>query len=114
MSADEALDSRLDPLIHEPARLLAVSVLNECEVVNFNFLLATTGLTRGNLSTHMRKLVEGGYVEEMKQIIDRKLRTEYRLTKGGRQAFTNYRKVWTAITNGSGSTSSTRSKEKVK
>jgi len=100
MSADEALDSRLDPLIHEPARLLAVSVLNECEVANFNFLLSTTGLTRGNLSTHMRKLVEAGYVEEKKEIVDRKLRTEYRLTKVGRQAFDRYRAAWQDITNG--------------
>lgn len=112
MSADRPLDAPIDPLIHEAARLVIVSVLNECEVANFNFLLATTGLTRGNLSTHMRKLVEGGYVAETKEIIDRKLRTEYRLTKAGRQAFTNYRKVWTTITNGSGSKSSTPSKEK--
>jgi DNA-binding PadR family transcriptional regulator len=74
--------------------------LNECQVANFNFLLATTGLTRGNLSTHMRKLVEGGYVDETKEIVNRKVRTEYRLTKAGRQAFKKYRSAWTAITNG--------------
>src|SRR5262249_29216028 len=91
MSADPPVDARLDPLIHEAARLVVVSVLQECDVANFNFLLATTGLTRGNLSTHMRKLVEAGYVAETKEIIDRKLRTEYRLTKAGRQAFMKYR-----------------------
>lgn len=100
MSSDQSLDTRLDPVIHEAARLVVVSVLQECEVANFNFLLATTGLTRGNLSTHVRKLVEAGYVEETKQIIDRKLRTEYRLTKAGRQAFTQYRTAWLALTGG--------------
>jgi DNA-binding HxlR family transcriptional regulator len=100
MSADRSLDAQLDPLIHEAGRLVVVSVLNECQVANFNFLLATTGLTRGNLSTHMRKLVEGGYVDETKEIVDRKVRTEYRLTKTGRQAFKKYQGAWTAITNG--------------
>ena len=55
----------LDPLIHEVARLVIVSVLNECESADFNFLLGTTGLTRGNLSAHMAKLVAAGYVEEV-------------------------------------------------
>jgi DNA-binding HxlR family transcriptional regulator len=100
VSADESLDARLDPLIHEAGRLVIVSVLNECDVANFNFLLSTTRLTRGNLSTHMRKLVEGGYVDETKEIIDRKLRTEYRLTKTGRSAFKKYRNAWIEITNG--------------
>jgi DNA-binding HxlR family transcriptional regulator len=101
MSPAVPLDARLDPLIHEAARLVIVSVLNECEVANFNFLLSTTGLTRGNLSTHMRKLVEAGYAEETKEVVDRKLRTEYRLSKAGRQAFARYRSAWQSITNGS-------------
>ncbi|MEX0611772.1 MAG: transcriptional regulator [Pirellulales bacterium] len=100
MTADQSLDARLDPVIHEAGRLVVVSVLNECQVANFNFLLATTGLTRGNLSTHMRKLVDAGYVDETKEIVDRKVRTEYRLTKTGRQAFKKYRNAWSAITNG--------------
>jgi DNA-binding transcriptional ArsR family regulator len=101
MNEDNPLDAQIDPLIHEAARLVIVSVLNECKVANFNFLLATTGLTRGNLSTHMRKLVEGAYVEETKEIVDRKLRTEYRLAKAGRRAFIDYRRAWLEITNGS-------------
>ena len=100
MSNGPTPDSRLDPLIHEAARLVIVSVLNECAVANFNFLLSATGLTRGNLSTHMRKLVAAGYVEETKEIVDRKPHTEYRLSKVGRQSFRNYRKAWQEITNG--------------
>jgi len=39
-------------------------------------------------------------VNETKEIVNRKVRTEYRLTKTGRQAFKKYRSAWTAITNG--------------
>src|SRR5262245_50905025 len=104
MSVAQSPEVRLDPLIHEAARLAVVSVLNECDLANFSFLLATTGLTRGNLSTHMRKLVEAGYVDETKEIVDRKVRTEYRLTKTGRQAFAKYCTAWRALTNGSHAT----------
>jgi DNA-binding HxlR family transcriptional regulator len=90
----------LDPLIHESARLALVSVLNECQVVDFNFLLGTTALTRGNLSTHMARLVAAGYVQETKEFIDRKPHTEYRLTPMGRTAFKQYREAWRRLTAG--------------
>jgi len=90
----------LDPVIHEAARLSIVSVLSECGLASFNFVLGTTGLTRGNLSAHVAKLVAAGYVEESKQIVDRKLLTEYRLTDAGRKAFDQYRAEWTKLTSG--------------
>ena len=93
-------DPGLDPLIHEAARLVIVSVLNECQVADFNFLLGTTGLTRGNLSVHMARLVAAGYVEEAKEFVDRKPHTEYRLTTAGRGAFKRYRKAWRQLTGG--------------
>ena len=88
----------LDPLIHEAARLTIVSVLNECDVADFNFLLGAAALTRGNLSVHMAKLVAAGYVEEAKEFLDRKPHTEYRLTAAGRAAFKRYRKDWRRLT----------------
>lgn len=88
----------LDPVIHEAARLAIVSVLSECGSASFTFILGTTGLTRGNLSAHAAKLVAAGYVEETKQIVDRKLLTEYRLTAAGRKAFAHYREQWTRLT----------------
>jgi DNA-binding MarR family transcriptional regulator len=75
-------------------------VLNECESSDFNFLLGTTGLTRGNLSAHMAKLVAAGYVEEVKQFVDRKPLTQYRLSPVGRGAYTKYRADWSELTNG--------------
>ena len=91
----------LDPLIHEATRLTIVSVLNECGAASFNFVLGATGLTRGNLSSHMVRLVSAGYVEENKQIVDRKMLTEYRLSSVGRKAFVNYRAEWTKLTKSS-------------
>jgi DNA-binding MarR family transcriptional regulator len=90
----------LDPLIHESSRLVIVSVLNECQVADFNFLLGTTALTRGNLSTHMARLVAAGYVRETKEFVDRKPHTEYRLTPAGRAAFRRYRDAWRRLTAG--------------
>ena len=98
----EPLPAALDPVIHEAARLTIVSVLSECGAASFNFVLGTTGLTRGNLSAHAGKLVAAGYVDESKRIVDRKVLTEYRLTPAGRAAFTRYRAEWTRLTNGTG------------
>jgi len=92
----------LDPVIHEAARLAIVAVLNECGEASFNFVLGTTGLTRGNLSAHATKLIAAGYVEERKRIVDRKALTEYRLTDAGRKAFTRYRSDWDRLTSGKG------------
>ncbi|HUX01282.1 MAG: transcriptional regulator [Phycisphaerae bacterium] len=77
---------------------MIVSVLAECETADFNFLLGTTGLTRGNLSAHMARLVSAGYVCESKTFLDRKPHTEYRLSPAGRKAFNQYLKSWRRLT----------------
>lgn len=85
-------------MIHEAARLKVMTVLNEVALADFTYLLIATGLTRGNLSTHMAKLVGGGYVEERKGFVDRKPRTEYSLTTVGRTAYRRYLKAWRRLT----------------
>jgi len=100
MTAPAGTPPGLDPLIHEAARLVIVSVLAECQVADFNFMLATTRLTRGNLSRHMARLIEAGYVRETKEFVNRKPHTEYRLTSAGRGAFKRYRKAWRQVTGG--------------
>jgi len=94
------IEVELDPLIHESNRLKIMSVLVECEVADFGFILNATALTRGNLSSHMAKLVQAGYIEEKKDFIERKPHTEYRLTPEGRNAYVKYRKQWRSITGG--------------
>jgi len=88
----------LDPVIHEAARLQLVAVLNECECADFNFLLGLTGLSRGNLSAHMAKLVTAEYVEEKKEFVGKLPHTEYRLGDKGRKAYRLYLDAWKKIT----------------
>ena len=83
---------KIDRVIHEPARLLIMAQLFVVEGADFLFLMRQTGLTEGNLSSHMSKLEKAGYVEVEKEFVDRKPRTMLRLTDEGRQAFDEYRK----------------------
>jgi len=81
----------LDRLIHEPARLRLVTLLYVVDEADFVYLSTQTGLTDGNISSHMAKLETAGYVEIDKTFADRKPRTVYRLTKAGRTAVDQYR-----------------------
>ena len=81
----------IDRVIHEPARLMILSMLYMVEACDFLFLMKQTALTRGNLSSHMGKLEAAGYVEVEKAFVNRVPRTMYRLTPSGRAAFRAYR-----------------------
>lgn len=82
----------VDRLIHEPARLMLMSVLYVVESADFTFLMNQTGMTWGNLSAHMSKLDEAGYLEVEKTFKGRRPYTVLRLTPQGRNAFRDYRK----------------------
>jgi DNA-binding transcriptional ArsR family regulator len=82
----------LDRLIHEPARLAILSVLYAVKEADFLFLLRETGLTKGNLSTHLSKLETAGYIEIEKGYVGKLPQTLCRMTEQGRQAFDDYRK----------------------
>ena len=82
----------LDRLLHEPARLMIATILFSAAEADFLYLLNATGLTRGNLSTHLARLEEAGYVEIEKTYKGKLPRTICRLTKAGRTAFNEYRK----------------------
>ncbi len=92
MSEELSLIDDLDRIIHEPARLKIMTHLYIVEQGDFIYLMHQTGLTRGNLSTHMSKLEEAGYIEVIKEFVDRKPLTMLRLTSKGREAFQNYRR----------------------
>ncbi|HWQ46743.1 MAG TPA: transcriptional regulator [Longilinea sp.] len=83
----------VDRIIHEPARLHIISILNVVEQVDFLFLLGETGLTRGNLSTHLTKLEEAGYIQITKTFRGKVPQTLCRLTAAGAEAFRQYRKT---------------------
>lgn len=80
----------IDKLIHEPARLMILATLHVVESADFLFVKRQTGLTRGNLSSHMSKLEEAGYIEINKEFVDKIPRTLLRITAKGRSALTDY------------------------
>ncbi len=82
----------LDRVIHEPARLAIMAVLYGVEEANFKYLLNMTGLSRGNLSAHVSKLEEAGYVDVQKKFVGKKPMTIYRITAEGRKALDEYLK----------------------
>jgi DNA-binding MarR family transcriptional regulator len=86
-------DQELDPVIHAQARLrvmVALSVLREGDRIAFPRLQEMLGMTAGNLSIHLRKLEEAGYVEVVKTHQGRTPTTLIGLTRRGRLAFEEY------------------------
>jgi DNA-binding MarR family transcriptional regulator len=84
------LVDELDPLLHERGRLAIVSVLAAADSLTFTELRDTLGMTDGNLSVHLQKLEEKGYVAIDKQFVGRRPQTSVRLTKPGHRAFARY------------------------
>jgi len=85
-----ALD-RIDPLIHAPARLKIMTQLYVIDAADATFLVNQTGLTWGNLATHLAKLEERGYVRVEKGFRGKVPCTMLSLTREGRKAFEEYR-----------------------
>ncbi len=81
----------VDRVLHEPARLLLAALLYPVEDADFLFLLRESGLTRGNLASHLARLEEAGYVVVRKGYQGRVPHTDYRLSAEGRTAFRSYR-----------------------
>jgi DNA-binding transcriptional ArsR family regulator len=86
----------IDPVIHAPARLRLIAQLYVVDSADATFLVNATGLTWGNLATHLRKLEDHGYVTITKGYRGRKPHTAIALTNEGRDAFDNYRTTITA------------------
>ena len=86
----------LDPVIHVPARLRIMTTLDEGladgDEITFPALQKLLGMTAGNLTTHLAKLADAGYVELTKTFVGRKPVTYVALTLTGRAAFRAYRR----------------------
>ena len=91
MSDELRAVTTLDRLIHEPARLLIVSILAAAASADFLFLQRETGLTKGNLSAHLSKLEEAGYVKIEKTFKGKLPLTVCRFTAAGQKALIQYR-----------------------
>lgn len=92
----------LDKVIHEPGRLLIVALLSGAKEADFLYLLKETGLTKGNLSSHIAKLEEAGYLEVQKTFKGKIPLTVLRLTRPGRAAFEDYKKRMGKLLAGTG------------
>jgi len=86
--------AELDAHIHQPTRLRILMLLSGVDGADFAFVLNTLGLTKGNLSSHMSRLEEAGYVEVTKSFDGRIPNTAYSLTRKGRSSLDEY---WRAI-----------------
>jgi DNA-binding transcriptional ArsR family regulator len=84
----------LDRLVHEPARLAILTVLSACASADFLFLQGATGLTKGNLSSHLAKLEAAGLVQIDKRFVGKRPNTLVRLTRDGRDAVDGH---WRAL-----------------
>ncbi len=83
----------LDPVIHSQVRLAILSLLIAVKRADFNHLKNATGTTDGNLSTHLTKLEEAGYIRTAKSFSGKKPVTTCSLTEKGRAAFAAYLKA---------------------
>ncbi|MSP11655.1 MAG: transcriptional regulator [Chloroflexi bacterium] len=91
MTKDFRHVTEIDRLLHEPSRLVIVTILYTVESADFLFLQRETGLTKGNLSTHLAKLEAAGYVDIEKTFRGKVPLTICLLTEVGREAFKVYR-----------------------
>ncbi|MCJ7718150.1 MAG: transcriptional regulator [Anaerolineales bacterium] len=85
------LDIEINRLVHEPARLKILAYLSLVESADFVFLVSRIGLTMGNLSAHISKLEEAGYIKVIKEFKENRPHTMISLTEAGGEAFLTYR-----------------------
>ncbi len=82
--------ARLDRLIHEPARLMILMILQGSGEADFLYMQRECGLTQGNLSSHLLKLEEAGYVKIEKKFKGKRPFTLCHLTPTGEAALSGY------------------------
>lgn len=80
----------IDKVIHEPARLRIMMILSGIEQADFNFLLNTLDLTRGNLNRHIEKLESAGYLKVERSFKGKVRNTSYQITREGSKALAQY------------------------
>ena len=82
--------AKIDDVIHRRLRLGIMAYLADAEVADFTELKAALQATQGNLSIHLRKLEDAGYIKIEKSFLARKPLTRARMTAAGRKAFATY------------------------
>jgi DNA-binding transcriptional ArsR family regulator len=95
--------AQLDRMIHEPARLTIMLILDGVSEADFLYLQREGGFTQGNLSGHLAKLEEAGYVEIEKKFKGKVPLTLCRLTSEGKAALAGYSQRMMGLLKGNGS-----------
>jgi DNA-binding MarR family transcriptional regulator len=90
-STDFEVIAGVDRLVHEPGRLMVLACLAVVKRADYLYVLRQTGLTQGNLSSHLAKLEAAGYVAVEKTFVGKVPRTLLQLTDKGREALRGYR-----------------------
>jgi len=93
----------IDDVIHGRIRLGVVAYLSAVESALFSELRDKVGATDGNLSAHLRKLEDAGYVRVAKSFVNRKPQTRLALTPVGRKAWSAWLDRMEALRNAAGS-----------
>jgi DNA-binding MarR family transcriptional regulator len=89
----------IDQVIHAPARLMILTYLYVVDSADYLYLMHLSGLTWGNLATHLNKLEEAGYVAMEKGYQGKKPHTMIHLTPEGRAAFREYKNSMKKVLN---------------
>jgi len=84
------VEFELNPVLHQPVRTKIMAYLGTAKEADFTTLKKALGLTDGHMSTHMKLLLENGYVVAEKEFVENKPRTTYRMTAKGKQEFAAY------------------------
>jgi DNA-binding MarR family transcriptional regulator len=90
----------VDEVIHGRVRLGVMAFLAGAKAAEFNVLKAKLGVTDGNLSVHLKKLEDAGYVAITKQFVGKKPQTTVTLTDPGRDAFLAYLDAMSRLVSG--------------
>ena len=88
---------KIDDVIHSRIRTAVMAVLISYEEVEFRYLQEKTNATDGNLSIHLKKLEDAGYLSVKKKFVNRKPVSKYRISSKGRKAFESYLKKLESI-----------------
>ena len=91
---------RIDEVIHGRMRLGIMVYLSDVDVADFTELKTVLEATQGNLSVHLKKLEEAGYVAIAKSFVNNKPLTRVSITPAGRRAFAAYLEAIGALIGG--------------
>jgi DNA-binding MarR family transcriptional regulator len=80
----------IERIFHEPSRMQISALLYVIAEADFTFVMIQLGLTWGNLSAHLTKLEEAGFIEIEKKFKGKRPNTTLRMTDKGREAFKDY------------------------